>query len=180
MNYLDRGDTLIEILMALIVLGIAGLTLLVNLSTETNVSAQYRNLAEMNAVLRGVGTSVQYQIENIDGIFSCSDPSVVNPSQDVATYYNTNLAGLVSSTSPLAGTYQVPANYSAEISTVNFWDSSNNDFGSQSSTTNCPPVATETQQLVVTVTFSTPSLTFSRSENVIVYQPTRPLDNVGS
>jgi type II secretory pathway pseudopilin PulG len=59
----DRGDTLIEILMTLVVLSITVVSLLLAFSTSIAASAEHRNLAVSDNVLRSVSESVFAQFQ---------------------------------------------------------------------------------------------------------------------
>jgi len=67
----EAGDTLIEVLLALIVLGLASGALLIAFSTSISASAQHRTLANDDTVL---ATATQVTIANIQSqpsLFSC-------------------------------------------------------------------------------------------------------------
>src|ERR1035438_5581076 len=74
-RYSEAGDTLIEVLLALIVLGLASVALLIAFSTSISASATHRRLAIDDTVL---ATATQVTIANIQSqpsLFSCAPPS---------------------------------------------------------------------------------------------------------
>ncbi len=67
----DRGDTLVEILLALIVLSLATVALLLGFSTSINASSTHRNLAATTVALEAVEQQAQSQISAQLALFSC-------------------------------------------------------------------------------------------------------------
>ena len=69
----EAGDTLIEVLLALTILGIAGIALLTGFVTSITALAEHRNLATRNTSLRVATDQVTSFLEqNSVGFFSCS------------------------------------------------------------------------------------------------------------
>ena len=59
----ERGDTLIEVLLAIVILGIAGVALLTAFATAITASAAHRNLATLDASARGASDQVISQVQ---------------------------------------------------------------------------------------------------------------------
>ena len=51
-RFTEQGDTLIEVLLALIILGIASVALLAGFATSIGASAEHRNLASLDSSTR--------------------------------------------------------------------------------------------------------------------------------
>ncbi|HXN63048.1 MAG TPA: type II secretion system protein, partial [Acidimicrobiales bacterium] len=99
----ERGDTLVEVLLALIILGVAGVALLAGFATAISSSAEHRNLASLDSSER-VATNaaiadVQQQAGQSNDPFSCPD-------------------NFTPSFSNLTGHFQVTVN------SVNYWNGS--------------------------------------------------------
>jgi type II secretory pathway pseudopilin PulG len=65
----EAGDTLIEVLLALIVLGLASVALLIAFSTSIAASAEHRQLATYNTVLATASQEVTAAIQNQPALF---------------------------------------------------------------------------------------------------------------
>ena len=68
----EEGDTLIEVLVSLIVLGMATVSLMVAFGTVISASAEHRNLANQNLALESAAQQVISLIENQPAIFQCT------------------------------------------------------------------------------------------------------------
>jgi len=131
----DAGDTLIEVLIALIVLGITVVSLLVAFSTAFSASATHRNLAVTDTVLRSVNEQVYSAFQQISTPVYAACPTATTD------YYNTVLAGALTPPAPYNSTY------TGSISSVSYWSGS--DFSLTSST--CTSGATVPEQLTLLV-----------------------------
>ena len=67
----ERGDTLIEVLLALIVLALASVALMLAFSTSITASSTHRNLTAANVALEAVEQEAQSAISSNVGLFSC-------------------------------------------------------------------------------------------------------------
>ncbi|MGH7175669.1 MAG: type IV pilus modification PilV family protein, partial [Minisyncoccia bacterium] len=72
----EGGDTLIEVLFALVVLGLASLALIIGFSTSISASARHRKLATEDTVLATATQEVMSAIQNQSSLFTsaCSTP----------------------------------------------------------------------------------------------------------
>lgn len=70
----DRGDTLIEILIALVVISLSVVGLMGGLLNSASSSTTHRNLATLDSVLRSTGTSVQAAVSGAPGSAPDSQP----------------------------------------------------------------------------------------------------------
>ena len=72
----EAGDTLIEVLITLVIIGIASLALLLNFSTSITSSAQYANLATADSSLRGAMEEAIYLFQSQSTTVWASCPSL--------------------------------------------------------------------------------------------------------
>ncbi len=96
----DRGDTLIEVLITLIILSVSGLALLAAFSTTITGSAQHRSLAANDVVLRTVAESAFSAIQQ-------QQSPEYQPCATTATYSSTN-------------NYGAPSTYTVTIESVQY------------------------------------------------------------
>ena len=101
----ERGDTLIEVLLALIVLGLTSVALIVAFSTTISASAQHRRLASADIAINDYSQQVIAGIEANQNLFTCS------PALSVSQYISE---------------LQIPspAPYSPTITNVQYWSPS--------------------------------------------------------
>jgi len=73
----DRGDTLLEVLLALLVIGIGAVAILLAFTTTIIGSSEYRTLATVDTVLRSAAESATSQIQQqpASAWANCSDTS---------------------------------------------------------------------------------------------------------
>jgi hypothetical protein len=129
--------------MAIIVLSIAGLALMESFTTTITGSAQHRSLASNDLVLRAAAESAFSLIEQqTSPIYSaCVTPG----------YGYTSLADQYTKLATAAGdaNFGAPSPYSASISLVQFWNSTN-DTWSSTQPTDCTSIVPELITLTVT------------------------------
>ena len=81
----ERGDTLIEVLLALIILGITGVALLTAFATAITASSEHRNLATLDSSVRAASDQVISQVQqsgnNAFGPSNCTN----NPGDELHT-----------------------------------------------------------------------------------------------
>ena len=107
---------MIEVLLALIVLGLTSVALIVAFSTTLSASAQHRTLASANIAINDYSQQVIAGIEANQNLFTCPTPAL-SASANVA-YYNSELA--IPSTAP----------YSPTITSIQYWNTSTSAFTS--------------------------------------------------
>jgi collagen type I/II/III/V/XI/XXIV/XXVII alpha len=71
----DAADTLIEVLLAVVLLGIAGVAVLVALETAIMGSAVYRKVATLDTVLKSAAAEATSQIQASATAFACPTPA---------------------------------------------------------------------------------------------------------
>lgn len=75
----ERGDTLIEVLLAVVVLGIAGVALLTAFATAITASSQHRHLATLDASVRAASDQVISQVQQAENNVFGSCPTTFVP-----------------------------------------------------------------------------------------------------
>ena len=150
----ERGDTLVEVLLALAVLSIAGLALMTGFATSITASAQHRNYASLDASTRLAANSaiadIQQQAQananTVNDPFTC--PEAFTP-----TFTN------------LTGPYQVTY-------TMAWWNGS----GFQTGSSNC--IADAPQQY--TLNIASTKASYSTSVTTVITDPGAPLPPNGA
>ena len=139
----ERGDTLVEVLLALIILSVAGVALLAGFATAISSSAEHRNLASQDSSERTAANvaiaDIQQQAGQSNDPFSCP---------------NGQPDGFTPSFSNLTGHFQVT------ITSVSYWNGSGWQSG-------C--VAGAAQQY--TLTISNASAGWSTTETTVISDP---------
>lgn len=134
----ESGDTLIEVLLTMMVVGTAATALIMAFSTAIAASAEHRNLASTDTVLRSVSEKViaVFQVQGANAAYtSCAIPGTPGDT----TGYNNNSAIQAQLT-----TASKPFNYSASITDVQYWSGAG-------FSPSCPPGSTAPQQITLTV-----------------------------
>lgn len=137
-NHDDRGDTLIEVLITLIVMSITAVSVLFAFSGSIAGSSTHRNLVTNDVALRTVAQSVYADVQQ-------QATPLYNP---CATYYG--------SSGPSAQ-FNAPPNFLVAVSVTGYYYESSNTYGWQASLPpKCqpvtPPVPPVPQQLLITLT----------------------------
>ena len=153
-GYSEEGDTLVEVLLALIVLSIAGLALLVGFATAITASSEHRNLASedssdrvaANTALADIQQEAQQFANQANDPFSC--PDTFTP-----TFSN------------LTGHFQVT------VPAPNYWNATTSQWQS-----GC--IAHAAQQY--TLTIASTSGSFQTVETTVVSDPGAPLPPNGN
>jgi len=129
----ESGDTLVEVLLAIVILGIASLAVILAFATSISGSAEHRSLATFDTVLRSASEEVvsQLQQQTASEFGTCTNPA---PSYNV--------------------TFSLPTGYQATITQVQYWNG--NSFGSTCET-NTP------QLFTIKVTNTTTNISYSIS-----------------
>ncbi len=131
----EDGDTLVEVLLALIVMSITVVSLLLAFSTAFTASATHRNLAVTDTVLRSVTEQIYAAFQQTPSSAYAACPT------GTTAYYNSVLASALTPPPPYDTTY------SSSITDVSYWSGSN--FSLTPST--CTSGATVPEQLTVNV-----------------------------
>jgi hypothetical protein len=97
----ESGDTLVEVLLALVVLGLASVAILLAFSTTISSSAKYQGVTTLDTVLRTAAEEATTQLQ----------------AQSTTVWAGCNGWKQVSFTTPA-----LPTGYSAQISSVTYWN----------------------------------------------------------
>ncbi len=159
----EVGDSLIELLLAMAIIGVAALSILVAFATSINGTGVHRDLATFDTVLRTASAEVTGDIQQ----------------QSAATFANCSGASLVNTT---PGSIPLPPNYSATISSVAYWNGSGFTNPQAPAASGCPSGALlntlgnfySSQQVTVTVTKTGNGGPTSSSITNVVVDPTSP------
>ena len=108
----ERGDTLIEILLALVVLGLASISLIIAFSTSISASAEHRRLATANIIL---GSASQQIVAGVSSQLSLFTSCAGSPSN----YTAYQAAAPITIPAPYNA---APTLYTATISNVQWWN----------------------------------------------------------
>jgi type II secretory pathway pseudopilin PulG len=155
-GYEEAGDTLIEVLLALVVISLTAVALLTAFGTSISASAEHKDEATLDSVLKSFVEQATYQLgrqtATSPNFVACATPS---------TYSNLTI--------PTVTTAQ--GTYTASITAVEYWQS-NNTWDSPCSTT-----ATPSQQELLTATATSTTGASQRVQFVVSdprYNPAKP------
>ncbi len=125
----ERGETLVELLIAIVILGVAVTTLLAALATAITASASHRRHATSDTLARSFAEAL-----------SDPDPASGTPYVDCATSY------------PLPGYLAVPTGFDAPTTAVSYWKAGSTGASDADFTTTCPPAGDQgLQRVTITV-----------------------------
>src|ERR1700722_6198691 len=150
----ERGDTMIKVLVAVMVLGLTSVALIVAFSTTLSASAQHRRLTSADIAINDYSQQVIAGIEANQNLFTCPTPALSASAN--ATIYNTELA------------IASPAPYSPTITSRQYWNPATSAF-----TTSCIANASE----LITVSVSSGST--NQTTSFVVDSPTAGSNYVG-
>ncbi len=129
----EAGDTLIEVLLAITVISIGAVALLLGFATAISGSAEHRSLATFDTVLRTASAQATSGIQQFS-----DNPQSIGSGQTTASYF-TNCSSAYEFEQG-SQSFTLPANYTASISQVAYWTTSNtwSTPAPPSGTTGCP------------------------------------------
>ena len=175
----EAGDTLVEILLTLVVLGLAGIALMTAFATSISASAEHRSLATIDTVLKTASEQAMAQIE--DGATPLYESCAT-----VADYQSGN-SSVTPALPPV--NFSVPSGSTAAVTQVQYWDTTNSPVAPPSPPASLPafvsaPASTcmadwpNSEQLItITVTFNGTSYTIS---SVVDDPAARPIPTAGT
>ena len=124
----ENGDTLIEVLIALLVLSLSSVAIILAFATSIASSAEQRDLSSVDTVLRGAAQEATSQMQQSSGSYFGTCPAVGQP--------------------PLAESLQflgLTTGYSAQVTSVSYWDSASSTYDGS-----CTPNASQLVTILVT------------------------------
>ena len=161
----ETGDTLIEVLLAVMVLGIASAAILLAFSTSIFGSSEYKALATTDTGLRGVAEAVTNDLQ----------------SQLQPLWTNCGGVGALdaAATQPGETVVPVPSGYTVSSITATYWSSSSGTYVAQNASelppnpVACPSTADMNPSALVTITILSANGT-SYSISDVVNDPAAP------
>ncbi len=144
----ERGDTLIEVLLSLVILGLGALAMMVAFGTSLTASGQHRNLTTAETLAKNVANHVASAVQTLSTNFTCAPPMVAP-----YTAYQALTSGV-----------NLPTHYSATVTNVQYWRGSTSSWGAT-----CRANAPQLIDLAVT----SPSGA-SNTASVVVDNPSAP------
>ncbi len=126
----EEGDTLIEILLTVVVLGLCAVALITTFGTAIAASADYKNLTVNGTVLRNIEQTAFFQLQQ-------QPNPLFLPCATSADY-----TAVPPGSNPII--FSPPTGYSVTIGTVQYWNGTS--FGSS-----CPPGSNDPQLISLTV-----------------------------
>jgi titin len=157
----EDGDTLIEVLLALIVLGLATVALMIAFGTSISASAEHRNLTTINSILTSASQQAisEMQLVAQQNLFASCQTVMTEESQVV-------LSVLPSSDSALYTVQFVPSTYTP--GPVEWWNQATGTF-----TTSCPAgYVNQPQMFTISLTVKSSGATYYSSFVVTLSQAT--------
>ena len=147
----ESGDTLIEILVAITIFGLAGVALLGAFGVSIAGSAEHRSLATLDTVMKSFAEEATYQIQLSSSPYftECATPSGTSSSSPSYVNYT-------NPSRPL-NDYTPPANYSVQITSMSFWNPPTRSFeqyysSSGGAVVSCTIGASAPQLITITAT----------------------------
>jgi type II secretory pathway pseudopilin PulG len=113
----ERGDTLIEVLMALVVLSITALAIMIAFSTSISASAEHRDIATAQIVLANYSQQAISQIEQTPSLFTCA----YQAPESAPTYVLDNMPSPITTPQNYGG-------YVGTVSDVEYWSATTDSF----------------------------------------------------
>lgn len=135
----EAGDTLVEVLLALIVLGLASVALLIAFSTSISASAQHRQLATSDIALSAISQQAISSINSQLNLFTTCQ---------TLSYFQAHV------TLTPSGSGSIPAGYTPALTNVQYWNPTSASFGS---------ACTTDEPIEVTVTITHNGVTYTNS-----------------
>jgi type II secretory pathway pseudopilin PulG len=127
----EAGDTLVEVLIAMVVLGIAAVAMLLAFGTSISGSSEHTSLTTFDTVLRTASEEATALTQGVDAS---------------SVFSNCNAATLITPAS-----FSIPSAYSAKLTGVQYWSNATSSFpGSANLSNACTPSVP--QLLTITVT----------------------------
>ncbi|MGA2838450.1 MAG: hypothetical protein ABSF84_17845, partial [Acidimicrobiales bacterium] len=153
----ERGDTLVEVLFALVVLSIAGLALVTGFATSITASAEHRSLSSLDASTR-----------------VAANRAIADIQQQAQTYANQPANDpFVCGNTFTPSFSNLPGNFEVTYNAPNYWNSSPPSPGWQSG---C--IADAPQQY--TLTISSTTVSYSTSVTTVITDPGAPQSPTGA
>ena len=167
----ETGDTLIEVLLAVLVMGIASTAILLSFGTSIFGSSEYRSLATTDTALRAVAAEVTTALENQSTQLwgDCGGVSALSQT------YTTQQAQVPPPANPVLA---MPSGYTLQSLTATYWSTSSGAYVQQTDPTSCPLTADIDPSALVTITLATGGKSYNIS--TAVDDPAGPQQQFGT
>jgi type II secretory pathway pseudopilin PulG len=145
----EAGDTLLEVLIAIVVLALASLALIVGFGTSISSSAEHRDLATFDSVLATTSQEAISLIQQQQSLFQTC------PSSPAVFYQTENASG-----QPLFLNIPSPytSQYTVTFTAVSYWDSANGIYDAS-----CVVNGYQAQLITITVTEVSTGVSYTNS-----------------
>jgi type II secretory pathway pseudopilin PulG len=154
----DSGDTLVEILIALLVVAVTATALLAAFATSITASGEQRGLATIDTVMKNYVESAIFQIQNQP--YSAANntfPIFAGCGTASKDYYTTGIQQGQGSNGVVL--YTIPSGYTAQITAVQFWDTAQSPPSWQDISACTPASSTSLNPQLLTATVTGPNAT---------------------
>jgi len=149
----ERGETLVELLVALVILGVAVVAIVFGLGTSVLMSDVHRKQTQANVTARDYAEALQDAVTtNQSNYVNCATPADYGPGTAKIT----------------ATGFSVPTGYNASVTSLKYWD------GTSAFVSACPATDTGLQQ--VTLRVSSTDTRATESLTLVLRLPCRPAD----
>jgi type II secretory pathway pseudopilin PulG len=152
----EAGETLVEVLIALIVLALASVALITAFGTDISASAEHRSLANFDTVLASsiATTTSLFQQQPYDSVFTACNP--------LAFYQNSLEQNILN--------FNLPENYTASIEAVQFSDGNPDGTGFGPTCTSSTPTTPGnfSQPQLITLVVTDTVTNYSQTNSVLV------------
>jgi prepilin-type N-terminal cleavage/methylation domain-containing protein len=149
----ERGETLVELLVAMVIMGIAVVAIVFGLATSVLMSDVHRKQTQANVSVRDYAEALQDAVATSQSNYvGCATPADYGP----ATAKITNTG------------FSTPSGYTASVVSVAYWD------GTSQFVATCPASDTGLQQITLRVSSNDTRAT--ESLTVVLRIPCRPAD----
>jgi type II secretory pathway pseudopilin PulG len=128
-DHRDAGDTLAEVLVALLIVSLAVVALIGGLGSSIGASTQHKGLSTVDTMLKSYAETIKYrtQLQSSPLFTQCATvttPSPTSPASSPSMYNG----------SPI--NFTDPTNYSIVITGIQFWNSATSTYGPTCTPTN--------------------------------------------
>jgi type II secretory pathway pseudopilin PulG len=149
----DEGETLLELVISVVILGISIVAILGGFATSIRMSDVHRKEANAGATVRDYGEWISnYVATSASGYAACAQRGVSSPYAPTAVGFTTT-----------------PANYTASVTDVSYWNANGTAFIST-----CPATDQGVERLTLTVVSS--DTRASESLSIVIRRPCRTTD----
>jgi hypothetical protein len=169
----QSGDTLVEVLIALVVLGLASVALIIAFGTSISASADHRQLSASGVALDSISQQVIADMQATPSLFTCP-------------YVFSNYEAATFGAAPGTANYiTVPAGFTAEFDTsgtypIEYWQTSSNSFSTGNPATASPSTCAAGEPQLVTISVTDTSTGYTYNNSFVVDSPLDTVSGTGA